>query len=259
MRRVIGFAYGIACYAIFFGTFLYLIGFLANVLVPKGIDGGVPGAASLAVPVDLALIALFGFQHSVMARQSFKRRLAALLPASVERSTFVLASSVALLVLFGLWRPLPQVVWSVQSPVTRAVLWAVLLAGFGIVFVVSFMIDHFDLFGLRQVWLDLVGRTYRHPPFQVRYLYKFVRHPLYLGLLLGLWATPRMTLGHLLFAFGMSGYLLIGIRYEERDLARFLGEDYRRYRERVPMLVPGIAKPHETISARAPVADPLRR
>ncbi len=259
MRRAIGFAYGIACYAIFFGTFLYLIGFLANFLVPKGIDDGVPGTAGLAVPIDFALIALFGVQHSVMARQSFKKWLAGLLPASVERSTFVLASSVALLVLFGLWRPLPQIVWSAQSPVARAVLWGGLLSGFGIVFLVSFMIDHFDLFGLRQVWLDLVGRGYRHTPFQVTYLYKFVRHPLYLGLLLGLWATPRMTLGHLLFAFGMTSYLLIGIRYEERDLARFLGEDYQRYRERVPMLVPRIAKPHETISAQPPFVDPLGR
>ncbi|MDE1923114.1 MAG: isoprenylcysteine carboxylmethyltransferase family protein [Gammaproteobacteria bacterium] len=257
MRRVLAFAYGLACYAMFFVTFLYLIGFLANVLVPKGIDGGVPAGIGTAVPIDLALIALFGLQHSVMARPTFKKRLTALLPESVERSTFVLASSLALIALYAWWRPLPQVIWSAQAPLLRTVLWAVLLAGFGIVFLVSFMIDHFDLFGLRQVWFGLLGRAYRHPPFQVTYLYKVVRHPLYLGLLMGLWATPHMTLGHLLFAIGMTGYLLIGIQYEERDLERFLGEDYRRYRQQVPMLVPGVAKPHETVKPRPTVADPL--
>lgn len=259
MRRVIGLAYGIACYAIFFATFLYLIGFVANVLVPKGVDGGGPSAVGVAIPVDLALVALFGVQHSVMARQAFKRRLTSLVPQSVERSTFVLASSLALITLFRFWRPLPQLVWSVEAPVVREVLWAALLAGFGIVLLASFLIDHFDLFGLRQVWIELVGRAYRHPPFQVTYFYKFVRHPLYFGLLVGLWATPRMTLGHLLFAVGMTGYILIGIRYEERDLERFLGEDYRRYRERVPMLVPGLATPHETVKAPPPLPDPLAR
>lgn len=250
MRRAIGFAYGLACYAVFFAAFVYLIGFLTNALVPKGIDGGASAAVGAAAPIDLALIALFGVQHSVMARPSFKKRLARVLPESLERSTFVLAASLALIVLYALWRPLPQVVWSVASPLGRESFWAVLLGGFGIVLASSFMIDHFDLFGLRQTWLELVGRPYRHPPFQVTYLYRFVRHPLYLGLLLGIWSTPRMTLGHLLFAVGMTGYLWIGVRYEERDLERFLGEDYRSYRRQVPMFVPRLAKPYATVKGR---------
>jgi protein-S-isoprenylcysteine O-methyltransferase Ste14 len=255
MRRSIGFVYGVTCYAIFFVTFLYLIAFLANFMVPKGIDDGVPVATWASVVIDLALIAVFGIQHSVMARPAFKKRLTALLPESVERSTFVLAASLALIILYWQWRPLPQVVWSVESPVGQAGLWGLLLAGFGIVLLSSFIIDHFDLFGLRQVWLGLLRRSYRHPSFQVTYFYKFIRHPIYLGLLLGIWCTPRMTLGHLLFAIGMSGYILIGIQYEERDLETFLGDEYRRYKQRVPMLIPGVGKPHETIKGRPPEAE----
>jgi methanethiol S-methyltransferase len=249
MRRIVGFGYGMACYAIFFATFLYLIAFLANFMVPKGIDGGTPMATGPAVLINVLLMALFGFQHSVMARPAFKKRLTAFVPESVERSTFVLAASVALIILYWQWRPLPQVVWSAESPVGQAGLWGLMLAGFGIVLLSTFVIDHFDLFGLRQVWLGLVGRAYRHPPFQVTSFYRFIRHPIYLGLLLGIWGTPRMTLGHMIFAIGMSGYILIGIQYEERDLEMFLGEDYRRYKERVPMLVPAIGKPHESIKA----------
>lgn len=250
MRRVIGFAYGVACYAIFFLTFLYLIAFVAGFMVPKGIDDGVPMATGVAVLINLCLIALFGMQHSVMARPAFKKRLAAFLPESVERSTFVLASSLVLIVLYWQWRPLPQVVWSVESSVGQTILWGLFLAGFGIVLLATFIIDHFDLFGLRQVWLGLFGKTYRHPSFRVTYLYKFIRHPIYLGFLLGFWCTPLMTLGHLLFALGMSVYLLIGVHFEERDLEMFLGEEYRRYKQRVPMLIPNIGKPHETIKAR---------
>ncbi len=254
MRRIIGFGYGVTCYAIFFVTFLYLIGFVANFMVPKGIDDGVPITTGVAILVDFALIALFGVQHSVMARPAFKKRLEAVLPQSVERSTFVLAASLALIVLYWQWRPLPQVLWSVQSPAAQTASWTVMAAGFAIVLLSSFVIDHFDLFGLRQVWLGLVGRAYSHPPFQVTYFYKFIRHPIYLGLLLGIWGTPRMTLGHLLFAIGMSDYILIGIHYEERDLEMFIGEDYRRYKKRVPMLIPGAGKPHETVKARPKAA-----
>jgi len=250
MRRIAGFAYGVVCYAIFFATFLYLIAFLTNFMVPKGIDDGAPTATAAAVLINFALMALFGVQHSVMARPAFKKRLAALLPESVERSTFVLAASLALIVLYWQWRPLPQLIWSAGSPVSQAILWAVCLAGFGMVLLSTFVIDHFDLFGLRQVWLELTGRAYRHPAFEVTYFYKFIRHPIYLGLLLGIWGTPRMTLGHLLFAIGMSGYILIGIQYEERDLETFLGDEYRRYKQRVPMLIPAVGKPHETVKAR---------
>jgi protein-S-isoprenylcysteine O-methyltransferase Ste14 len=257
MRRIICFVYGVTCYAIFFVTFLYLMAFLANFMVPKGIDNGVPMATGAATLINLGLIALFGFQHSVMARPAFKKRLAVLLPESVERSTFVLTASLVLIILYWQWRPLPQVVWSVQSPVGQASLWGLLLAGFGIVLLSTFIIDHFDLFGLRQVWLALFRKTYRHPSFRVTYFYKFIRHPIYLGLLLGVWGTPVMTLGHMLFAMGMSVYILIGIHFEERDLEMFLGEDYRRYKQRVPMLVPNLGKPHETIKGRTPEAETL--
>ncbi len=255
MRRIMCFVYGVACYAIFFITFLYLIAFLANFIVPKGINDGVPTATLGAVLIDLGLIALFGIQHSVMARPTFKKHLAALLPESVERSTFVLAASLVPILLYWQWRPLPQVIWFIQSPVWRASLWGLLLAGFGIVLLSTFIIDHFDLFGLRQVWLELFSKTHGHPSFRVTYFYKFIRHPIYFGLLLGIWCTPLMTLGHLLFAMGMSVYILIGIHFEERDLEMFLGEDYRRYKQRVPKLIPNLGKPHETIKGRPQVAE----
>jgi len=238
MRRITCFAYGVACYAIFFETFLYLKAFVANFMVPKGIDDGIPVATETAVLINLGLVALFGIQHSVTARPAFKKWLVSSLPESVERSTFVLAASLALIVLCWQWRPIPRVVWSVQAPMGQMVLWGALLAGFGLVLLSTFVIDHFDLFGLRQVWLGLLNRAYRHPPFSVTYFYKFVRHPIYLGILLGIWCTPRMTLGHFLFAMGISIYTLIGIHYEERDLERFLGENCRRYKARVPMLIP---------------------
>jgi protein-S-isoprenylcysteine O-methyltransferase Ste14 len=259
MRRIFGFLYGMTCYAIFFVTFLYLIAFVANFVVPKGIDDGVPITTGAALLINLGLIALFGIQHSVMARPAFKKRLTAFLPESVERSTFVLASSLVLIILYWQWRPLPQVVWSVESSMWQTILWGLLLAGFGIVLLSTFIIDHFDLFGLRQVWLGLFNRTYRHPSFRVTYFYKFVRHPLYLGLLLGFWSTPLMTLGHLIFAMGMSVYILIGVHFEERDLQLFLGEDYRRYKQRVPMLIPSLGKPHETIKARPRAKESFAR
>jgi protein-S-isoprenylcysteine O-methyltransferase Ste14 len=259
MRRIIGFAYGVTCYAIFFVTFLYLIAFVANFMVPKGIDDGVPTASGAAVLINLGLIALFGIQHSVMARPAFKKRLAAFLPQSMERSTFVLAASLLLVLLYWQWRPLTQVVWSIESPAGQMTLWGLLLAGFGIALASTFIIDHFELFGLRQVWLALLKKTDRHPVFRVTYFYKFVRHPLYFGMLLGIWSTPQMTAGHLLFALGMSAYILIGIRYEERDLETFLGAEYRRYKERVPMLIPNVVTPHETIDGPSQETGPVVR
>lgn len=250
MGRALAFLYGVVCYAIFFLAFLYLIGFIAGVYVPKGIDDGVVTTTMQAVIVDLALVAAFGLQHSIMARSGFKRWLTRVVPESMERSTFVLAASLVLVLLYWQWQPLPQVVWSVSNPTGIQILWAVYLLGFGMVLAASFVIDHFDLFGLRQVWLNLLRRTYRHPPFIVTWFYRFIRHPIYLGLLLAFWSAPTMTLGRLVFAVGMSAYILIGIRYEERDLVRFLGEDYRRYRERVPMLIPRPGMTHEVVKPR---------
>jgi protein-S-isoprenylcysteine O-methyltransferase Ste14 len=195
MRRIMCFAYGVTCYAIFFIAFLYLIAFLANLMVPKGIDDGIPAATVAAMIIDSGLIALFGIQHSVMARPAFKKRMAVYLPEIVERSTFVLAASLALIILYWQWRPLPQVIWFIHSPVWQASLWGLFLAGLGIVLLSTFIIDDLDPFGLRQVWLGLFSKIYRHPSFRVTYFYRFIRHPIYFGLLLGTWCTPRMTAG----------------------------------------------------------------
>lgn len=250
MGRFFALVYGVVCYAIFFLTFLYLIGFVGNLYVPRSVDVGPPGGMGEAVLVDLLLIALFGIQHSVMARPRFKRWLTGVVPAPIERSTFVLVASLVLILLYWQWRPIPQVVWAVSSPAAVGLLWGLFALGFGLVLAATFVIDHFELFGLRQVWLNLMQRPPQHPQFRVTWFYKFVRHPLYLGFLLALWSTPTMTLGHLLFAAGMTVYIFIGIHYEERDLTRFLGDDYRRYQARVPMLAPRLGRIHETVKPR---------
>lgn len=247
MGRILAFVYGVVCYAVFFLTFLYLIGFIAGVYVPKGVNDGVITAPAVAIAIDLALIAAFGVQHTIMARPRFKSWLTRFLAPAVERSTFVLAASLLLVLLYWQWRPLTTVVWSVSDPAAVELLWALYVAGFGIALAATFIIDHFDLFGLRQVWLNLLRRQYVHRQFTVTWLYRFVRHPLYLGMLLAFWSAPTMTLGRLVFALGMSAYILIGIRYEERDLVHFIGEDYRRYRERVPMLIPRPGATHEAV------------
>lgn len=254
MGRILAFLYGVVCYAIFFLTFLYLIGFIANVYVPKGINDGAAGATLVAIVVNLTLIAAFGLQHSVMARSGFKQWLTRTVPASVERSTFVVMTSLVLILLYWQWRPLTQVIWSVSDARAAEMLWALYLLGFSIVLTATFVIDHFDLFGLRQVWLNLRRRDYVHPPFRITFFYRLVRHPIYLGLLIAFWSAPTMTLGRLVFALGMSAYILIGIGYEERDLVKFLGDDYRRYRERVPMLVPRLGKVHEVVKPKQPDA-----
>ncbi|OGT70948.1 MAG: hypothetical protein A3H44_11235 [Gammaproteobacteria bacterium RIFCSPLOWO2_02_FULL_57_10] len=247
MARPIAFLYGVICYTIFFLTFLYLIGFVANLLVPKSIDVGVVTPVATALTINMALIALFGIQHSVMARPAFKERLARVLPRTIERSTYVLASSVVLILLFWQWRPLTAPVWSVQSEVAKMLLWAGMFGGFLVVLLSTFIISHFELFGLRQVWLNLRRQSYSQLGFSVKYMYRFVRHPLYLGFIFAFWATPHMTVGHLLFAVGMTIYILVGIRYEERDLVHFLGADYADYRGKVPMLIPKFGKGHSTV------------
>jgi methanethiol S-methyltransferase len=252
MKRFLILTFGVVSYAVFFGTFLYLIAFVGNLqqvlagvapwlqsLVPHSIDvGRATGPVGLAVAINLGLMLLFGMQHSVMARTGFKAWLTRKLPASAERSFYVLLASLVLIFLFWHWRPIPRVVWAVESATGQAVMWSIFGLGFGLVLITTFLIDHFDLFGLRQVWSQFVGRPLRQPAFGTPLFYRFVRHPLYLGFFLAFWATPVMTLGHLLFAVTMSGYMLVAIQLEERDLVRHHGWRYARYREQVPMLVP---------------------
>jgi protein-S-isoprenylcysteine O-methyltransferase Ste14 len=231
------FFYGIACYAVFFATFLYALGFVGNFIVPRAIDGTPRVDLATALLTDLGLLLLFALQHSVMARPAFKRWLTRFVPESAERSTYVLASSLALIALFALWQPLGGEIWHVDAP-WRGVLYVAFGFGWGLVLVSSFLINHFDLFGLRQVWLQLRGKPYTHLRFGTPGPYKLIRHPLYLGWFFAFWATPVMTATHLLFALATTGYILIAIQLEERDLVAALGDDYRRYRERVPMIVP---------------------
>lgn len=245
VHRVAIFAYGLVCYAVFFATFLYAIGFVGNLWVPKSMDGPPAAPLAQALLIDLALLALFAIQHSVMARPAFKRRWTRIVPPPAERSTYVLFSSLALLALFALWQPLGGVVWDVAAPAGRAVLYGLFALGWLLVLVSTFLINHFDLFGLRQVWLHLLGKPYRPLPFKTPGLYRYVRHPLYLGWLLAFWATPTMTVTHLLFAVATSTYILVAIRFEERDLSTVHAE-YSEYRKRVPMLVPFTKRRGET-------------
>jgi protein-S-isoprenylcysteine O-methyltransferase Ste14 len=230
-------AYGIACYSLFFVTFLYLIGWLTNLLVPVSIDSGEAGNAFVAVLVDTALIALFGLQHSVMARPGWKRWWMRIVPPAIERPTYVLASTLVLIALVVLWQPIPAALWSTHG-VLAALLQAGGLLGFGIVLYSTFLIDHFDLFGLRQVFLAWRGRPYTEKRFMTPQVYRFIRHPLYVGWMAAFWCAPVMSVGRLLFAAAMTAYILVAIRYEERDLAAALGEPYRRWRAATPMFVP---------------------
>jgi len=236
--RVAAFVYGIVCYVAFFATFVYAIAFVANVIVPKTIDSGEVIPAREAFAVNVVLLLIFALQHSVMARKPFKQWLARWVSPSVERSTYVLASSLALALLFWLWRPMPAVVWHIDNTLLANALLALSLVGWAIVLVSTFLIDHFELFGLHQVASNLTGKAMPEPKFRTPLFYKFVRHPLYFGFILAFWATPTMTIGHLLFAAGTTAYILIGILLEERDLVGAFGEDYRRYQHRVSMLIP---------------------
>jgi len=251
MARIIAFLYGLMAYALFFIAFLYLVGFLADAWVPKGIDDGTIGPSDVALLVNFGLVALFGVQHSVMARPGFKKWLTRFVSPSIERSTFVLATSLVLALLYWQWRPMTAVIWHVEPGTLATLLWAAFGAGFLLVLLSTFVIDHFDLFGLRQVTLNLLRRPYHHPAFQVTYFYKFIRHPIYLGLLIALWATPHMTVVHLVCALGLSVYIFVGIHFEERDLNAYLGDEYRRYSGRVPRLVPKLGKVHETVRPSA--------
>lgn len=248
IRRLTIFTYGIASYAIFFVTFLYAVGFIGDFGVPRTIDGPPQGSLAAALLVNLSLLGLFAVQHSVMARRGFKRWLTRFVPEAAERSTYVLASSVALLLLFWQWRPIGGVVWSFDGAVARAALYGVFAIGWATILFCSFLINHFDLFGVRQVWLALLDRPYTSLRFTTPSLYRVVRHPLYVGWLLAFWATPTMTATHLLFALATTAYILIAIRFEERDLVDAHAE-YAAYRERVPMLVPRLARREAPVPA----------
>ncbi|GMU73545.1 MAG: isoprenylcysteine carboxylmethyltransferase family protein [Burkholderiales bacterium] len=231
--------YGSVVYVLFLGTFLYAIGFVGNIVVPKGIDAGAPGPLATALIVNLHLLAFFAVQHSVMARPAFKRMWTRIVPQALERSTYVLAASLALCLLFWQWRPIVSpVIWNVEGSGAAIVIRAVFWLGFVVALVSTFLINHFELFGLRQVWADLRGRTIPAPEFRTPLFYRHVRHPLYVGLILVFWAAPVMTAGHLLFAAMTTACILVGIWFEERDLIAQFGDRYRRYRERTGMLVP---------------------
>ncbi|MFI5456080.1 MAG: methanethiol S-methyltransferase [Isosphaerales bacterium] len=238
MSRTLALAYGVASYLAFLAAFLYAAGFAGNLLVPKSMDSGPKDSLPVAVLVDLLLIGLFATPHSVMARPAFKRWWTRFVPPPLERSTYVLASSLLLGFLFWQWRPIPSVVWQVENAVGRLLLHAVFWTGWTIVLVSTFLIDHFDLFGLRQVYLYAAGRPYTPVGFKTSGLYRYVRHPIMLGFLLAFWATPAMTLGHLLFAAATTVYILVALQFEERDLVSFHGERYQAYQKQAGMLLP---------------------
>lgn len=233
----------VACYAAFFASFLYVIGFAGNLeWLPRTVDNGPEAAAGIAAVIDIALIALFGFQHSVMARPAFKAGWTKIVPPPLERAVFCLASALCLIALFAFWHPIGGTVWSIANPSLRLAVWALFFAGWGIILVATFLINHFALFGLKQAWDHVRGTTPADETFRTPLLYRWVRHPIYSGFLLAFWAAPDMSVGHLLLAVGFSVYIFIGIAHEERDLVGHFGDTYHDYRRRVGMVVPGIGR-----------------
>ncbi len=238
VNRTLTLAYGLICYLIFFFTFLYSIGFVGNLFVPKSIDSGNEGPLIVSVCINLILLTIFALQHSLMARPFFKKWFLQYIPHAVERSTYVLLSSLALILLFWLWQPLTTSIWLIENPIGRAVIYSVFWAGWLLVLLSTFMIDHFDLFGLRQVYLNFTARKYTSTDFATPWLYNYIRHPIMTGFIIAFWATPDMTAGHLLFAVVTTFYIVAAIQFEEHDLIQQFGNTYSDYRRQVSMLFP---------------------
>ena len=257
VKRVMFAIYGVICYVIFFGTFLYAIGFIGGFATATTLDGPATMPPLTALAINAGLLALFAVQHSVMARPWFKARWTRVVPEPIERSTYVLLSSLALILMFLYWQPIGGVVWSVSDPAARIGLYGLFAFGWTLVLVATFLINHFDLFGLRQVWLYLMGRPYTHPSFGTPLLYRMVRHPLYVGWFFAFWMTPTMTMAHLVFAVSTTMYILLAIQFEERDLVTYHGQAYEEYRRRVPMLIPFSRRQRQT-PARAAVTPAAR-
>src|ERR1700739_3003868 len=248
MKRYLIILYGAVAYLLFLGAFLYLVGFVGNLLVPRTVDHGLPAPIGQAVLVNVLLVGASRVQHSVMARPAFKAWWTRFVPPSIERSTYVVLSSAVLVLLYWQWRTMPAVIWDVRQPAGRLALWALFWLGWAVALAATFMVSHFDLFGLRQVYLAWRGKPYTHIGFHARLLYRLVRHPLMLGFLIAFWVAPTMSAGHLLFSVAMTGYILIATQLEEHDLVAALGDEYRDYRREVPMLLPRpSAHPTETV------------
>jgi protein-S-isoprenylcysteine O-methyltransferase Ste14 len=256
MKRWLFFVYGVGCHLLFFAVYAYMAGFVGGFLTPKSIDSTAAGLTAAAVAIDLLLLGLFAAQHSIMARPAFKRIWTRVVPQPIERSTYVLISCLVTILLMWQWRGIDTIVWDVPQPALRAAVWGLFAVGWLLVPAVSFMIDHFDLFGTRQVWLYLRGHVERPLPFRVPLLYSRIRHPLYIGWMTAFWAIPTMTVGHLLFAGVLTGYMALAAVVEERDLVGHFGRQYEDYRRRVPMFVPRL-KVSRTVSHASPESEPV--